>query len=183
MKSHSSPRPLLRQGFTLIEILVTVAIMVVLMGMTFAIGKWALESSQVEKAKTQIKLIENRLQEYEADNGEFPPGDGSARSTLTVYQALYEQPLLTGIGRVYMPEFDPKGSDQFKDIKGGIIYDPFKKNRKPYFYLRGVDNNGERVGNAYNPDFDLWSLGLNGEGRGDGGDTEKSIEDDITNWD
>lgn len=183
MKIHSSSRSLRRQGFTLIEILVTVAIMVVLMGMTFAIGKWALESSQVEKAKAQIKLMENRIQEYQIDFDEFPPGDGSARSTITLYQALYEQPLLLGTGKVYMPEFDPKGSDQFKDIKGGIIYDPFKKNRKPYFYLRGVDNNGERVGNAYNPDFDLWSLGLDGEGRGDGGTSEASIEDDITNWD
>jgi prepilin-type N-terminal cleavage/methylation domain-containing protein len=171
------------KGFTLIEILVTVSIMVVLMGMTFAIGKWALENSQVEKAKAQIKLMENRLEEYNVDNGEFPPGDGSERSSRNIYDYLYERGVQDGTSKVYMADLDPDGNDKFNVTKEGIIYDPFKKNKKPYFYMRGVDENGERVGDAYNPDFDLWSVGLNGRGRGSEGATEEDEEDDITNWD
>lgn len=167
-------------GFTLVEILTVVAIIVVLMGMTMGIGRWAMLNSQIEKCRVQVKLFENKIQEYEADNGEFPPGDGSERSSVNLYTTLYENGILNDT-KVYMPELDPDSSDQFdRKIKNGLILDPFK-HKKPYFYMRGVDENGEESG-AFNPDFDIWSLGPNGVGRNDGGNSDEDLDDDIVNW-
>lgn len=181
MKIPNASTRTLPRGFTLVEILTVVSIIIVLMAMTFGIGRWALGNAQIEKAKTQVKLFEVKLQEYEADNGEFPPGDGSDRSSVQIYTALYENGILNN-KKVYMPELDPDDSDQFnRKIKNGVILDPFK-HKKPYFYLRGVDENGEEAGNAFNPDFDLWSLGPNGVGRGDGGTSDEDLDDDIINW-
>lgn len=167
------------KGFSLIEILITVSIIVVLMGLTFGIGKVALQNAAVNKTKTQVALFEAKIQEYEADFGEFPPGDGSERSSRALYDTLYQIGIQTN-RKVYMPELDPDQSAQFSKIEQGIIFDPFKV--KPYYYLRGTDENGETTGNAFNPDFDLWSLGPNKVGRGSGGSTEEDTEDDITNW-
>lgn len=169
------------QGFTLVEILTVISIIVVLMAMTIGIGGWAQREAQVRRATVQVKLFENKLQEYEADNGEFPPGDGSDRSSVSLYQELYENGILNNT-KVYMEELNPDSSDMFKrKIDNGLILDPFK-HKKPYFYLRGVDDNGEERGDAFNPDFDLWSLGPNGKGRNDGGNSDEDLDDDITNW-
>jgi prepilin-type N-terminal cleavage/methylation domain-containing protein len=181
MKISQSPLAQKRGGFTLVEILTVVAIIVVLMGMTMGISRWAMLNSQIQKCTVQVKLFENKIQEYEADNGEFPPGDGSDRSSVALYQELYENGILND-RKVYMPELDPDASDQFKrKIDNGLILDPFK-HKKPYFYLRGVDENGEQRGDAYNPDFDIWSLGPNGVGRNDGGNADEDTDDDIHNW-
>ncbi len=170
-----------KNGFTLIEILTVVSIIVVLAAMTFGIGAWAMGNAKLEKCRTQVALFENKLQEYEADNGEFPPGDGGDKSSTNLYSELYEKGIINDT-KVYMPALDPEGSDQFKrKIKNGVILDPFK-HKKPYFYLRGIDENGEENGDAYNPDFDLWSLGPNGTGRNDGGNTDEELEDDVVNW-
>ena len=169
-----------QRGFTLVEILTVISIIVVLMAMTIGIGRWALLNSQIEKCRVQIKLFENKLQEYEADNGEFPPGDGTDRSSIDLFDSLYENGIETN-GKVYMPELDPDASDQFKKITdAGVIFDPFKK--KPFYYLRGVDENGEESSESYNPDFDIWSLGPNFVGRGDGGTSDTDTDDDIGNW-
>ena len=177
LTSHSSSPK--QRGFTLVEILTVISIIVVLMGMTIGIGRWAMLNSQINKCRVQVKLFENKLQEYEADNGEFPPGDGTDRSSVEIFTALYENGIQND-SKVYMDELNPDASDQFRKIENGRIYDPFKK--KPFFYLRGVDEDGEESTESYNPDFDLWSLGPNFVGRGDGGNSDEDTDDDIGNW-
>ncbi|MEM9079999.1 MAG: type II secretion system protein, partial [Verrucomicrobiota bacterium] len=156
MKTNKSFRPLLREGFTMVEILTTVAIIMVLMGMSLGIGLWAQKNAQIEKAKAEIALFENSLQQYEADNGEYPDGNGSDRSSVELYQALYENGILNDT-RVYMDQLNPDTSDMFKRRidDQGLILDPFKskKTPKPYFYIRGLDENGEQKQDAFNPDF------------------------------
>lgn len=178
MKLSFNPQ-IQRKGFTLIELLTVVAIIVVLMALTVGLSRFALERANKSKARTQIALIGSKLEEYKADFGEFPPGTGARQSSNQLFIALYDQPLQNGT-KIYMPEFDPRASNQFK-IKERLILDPFR-HKKPYYYLRGVDANGEQNGSAFNPDFDLWSLGPNGKGRGDGGNTEKETADDIANY-
>ena len=183
MKFSNTSPILRRQGFTLVEILVVISIMVVLMALTIGIGRWALLNAQVQKCTVQVKLFEKNIQDYDADNGEFPPGDGSERSSIDLYEALYEFGIEND-SKVYMAELAPKRSDQFQKRieRDGTILDPFKKTDKPYYYMRAVDENGETRGDAFNPDFDLWSLGPNGVGRGSEGSTDEDFDDDIHNW-
>ncbi|MDP0490969.1 MAG: prepilin-type N-terminal cleavage/methylation domain-containing protein [Verrucomicrobiota bacterium JB023] len=170
-----------RSGFTMVELLVTISIIMVLMALAFGTYTLLQGKAKISKASTEIKLFENRLQEYEADTGEFPAGDGTERSTSELYQRLYEDGVLNSSSKIYMSELDPDGNMFSRRIKNGIIIDPFK-DKNPYFYLRGVDENGQQREDAYNPDFDLWSLGPNGVGRGKGGNDQDATEDDITNW-
>lgn len=80
MKLSPSSRQRL-QGFTLIEILVVVAIIAILAALTTA----GISSSQI-KAKTaetraRIKLIEDALERYKIENGEYPTpsSDGTGK--------------------------------------------------------------------------------------------------------
>ncbi|GHC42986.1 hypothetical protein GCM10007100_05000 [Roseibacillus persicicus] len=140
-----------------------------------------MSNALINKARTQIKLFEIKLEEYQADHGEFPLGDGSPTSSGSLYDAFYQNGIRSG-SKVYMPELDSKYSDSFRgQIRGGLILDPFKHGR-PYFYLRAYDASGTMVKGAENPNFDLWSVGPDGVGRGDRGATAAELADDITNW-
>ena len=59
-------------GFSLMELMVVVAIIVVLAGLTMA-GMSFIQAKQArEKAKLQVTLIENKLEEYHSDNRSYP---------------------------------------------------------------------------------------------------------------
>lgn len=61
-----------RTGFTLMEVLVVVAILVVLAGI--GIGVFAyLDSSKEKAAQLAIKNLETAVMKYKLDHGEFPP--------------------------------------------------------------------------------------------------------------
>lgn len=168
-----------RGGFTMIELLTVISIIVVLLSLSFFGGRIALIRAKENKARAQVKLLGLVLQDYEADQGFFPPGNGDKQSSNQLYQALYATPLQDGT-TVYA-DLDPNSSQQFSgQIVNRDILDPFRKN--PYFYLRGEDESGEVVQDAFNVDFDLWSVGHNGVGRGVGGTSEDDIADDIGNW-
>lgn len=148
---------------------------------SMGIGRRAMQNAQLERCRVQIKLFENKLQEYEADRGELPPGDGSDKSSRELFKALYEEGILHD-SKVYMPHLDPKVSEQFRNrIKGQDILDPFNHNR-PFFYLPSVDENGNSNKDVLNSDFDLWSVGPDGIGRGDAESTAADRKDDVHNW-
>ncbi|MGJ8726316.1 MAG: hypothetical protein ACSHYB_17340 [Roseibacillus sp.] len=161
-------------AFFVLFILVVVPIIV-------GISHWARGNARLQKCRVQIMLFENKLQDYEADYGNFPPGDGSDKSSRELFKAFYQHGILHD-SKVYMPELDPKLSDQFENqIEGLKILDPFE-NGRPFFYLRSVDEDGNMIKDAHNPDFDLWSVGPDGKGRGDSGATTEDFADDVTNF-
>lgn len=62
-----------RGGFTLVEVLVTIAIITLLMGLVLpALMKSSGKAREVE-TKTLINMIKAALQEYEHDYGDYPP--------------------------------------------------------------------------------------------------------------
>ena len=61
-----------RRGFTLIEILLVVAIIGMLVALVgVAVPKY-LESTRVDAAKTQIRMLETALDSYNMKNGKYP---------------------------------------------------------------------------------------------------------------
>ncbi len=74
-----------RRGFTLMEILLVLAILVVL-GSLVTVGYVRIQrNAMIDSAKTQIRMFEQAVGQYRLDVGKFPAGD-------TGLQALRLQP-------------------------------------------------------------------------------------------
>ncbi len=185
MKVYSrSGKAVWRRAFTLIELMVVITIIVILAALTVTISGWVQRKAAVDKARTQLKLMESQLQAYERDVGSFPAGEDL--KGLILYQVLYGD----GVGpdgipgnaddgaldgkpdegaTIYIPDFDPETDSlgMIDTVNGEApeeLLDPFGFTWR---YRRGDE------AAARNPDFDLWSPGPDGE---------DDTEDDIVNW-
>ncbi len=179
------------KGFTLMEMLVVITIIVMLAGLTVAgIGFVNIRKAN-SQAQVQISLLCKAIEEYKLDNGVYPgdladsPIDGDISEEL--YQALFLDGYLDQVAaevnprKMYLPELDPRSGKQswversLDDTVANIpikILDPW---RRPYLYRKGAD--------AQNPDFDLWSTGK--DGKTDITDADRNIDvnrDDIRNF-
>jgi len=144
----------MRPAFTLLEILVVIAIIAVLASLTF--GGMSYYSEKMKYSRTQVLIasIESALEQYKADNGAYPSG----ANTAAVFTALY------GDGsNVYLSTLNPDFLGKQKNVEAGRIIDAWE-NELGYTYPGSM-----------NPpsDFDLWS---------EGGDAVANTADDIKNW-
>ncbi len=138
-----------RPGFTLVEILVVVIILGILAGLIIPRIADQPEKARRTKAKMQIESLETALKLYKLDNGYYPTTDQGL-------EALVNKPT------------SGKIPNRWRDggylEKGRIPADPWDRN---FLYLSpGV----------HNRDFDLYSLGADGEVGGEDADA------DVTNW-
>lgn len=167
MKNPYSARH--RHGFTLIEMLVVITIIVVLAGLSVSGFKYVTDKQANDQARVQISLLSKALEDYKLDNGSYPP---SAGGTNGLYKALYWDTNNDGSGppgdtdqKIYLSELDPENNRQGW-IEGtgssARIVDPWGNE---FIYVVGTGAN--------NPDFDLSS-----NGKDNTGDTS----DDITNY-
>lgn len=152
MKIHPSSRP--SRGFTLVELLIVIAIIAILAGLTMGSFIFIMRKQADEKARIQISLLEKALEDYKIDNSVYPP---STDGTTGLYEALYKNGLgANPIGKIHLAELDPNNDKQgwIDDTGGSVkIVDPFGEE---YIYRRGDDPQ------AKNPDFDLASKGKDG---------------------
>lgn len=153
------------QGFTLIELLIAIAIVMVLAGLSFGGFQHVQRKQKDDKARVQISLLENAIEDYFADKGVYPD---SATGSSGLYDDLYGTPNNTLGQKVYLGELDPNSNRQgwTKTTSPGI-FDPFGNE---YIYRTGAQ--------ARNPDFDLLSLGNDGVEDTAG----SSTKDDISNF-
>ncbi|MES2997163.1 MAG: type II secretion system protein GspG [Verrucomicrobiota bacterium] len=184
------PAPLLRtRGFTLIELMVVITIIVILAGLMLGAASYVKTKQANEKAKIQIALLSKAIEEYKGDMGKYPgeaddsPTDGDISEEL--YEALFhegyensEDPDNWEEGearKIYVPELNPETTKlgwvtTATSIPDSTkIVDPWGK---PYRYRKG--------NSALNPDFDLWSEGKDGETNEDD-PKDKNSRDDIRN--
>ncbi|RXZ43225.1 type II secretion system major pseudopilin GspG [Crenobacter cavernae] len=144
MKTRSKTAAL--RGFTLIEVLVVIAILGVLAALVVPKIMSRPDEARVVAARQDIASLGQALKLYRLDNGRYPnPEQG--------LDALTEKPTIA----------------------------PLPKNWKPGGYLERLPQ--DPWGNAYqyaspgtHGEFDLWSLGADGEAGGEGNDA------DIGNW-
>jgi prepilin-type N-terminal cleavage/methylation domain-containing protein len=185
MTSRSSRRRI-SSGFSFMELIVVVAIIVVLAGLTVGGFNLVNQKNAREKAKVQIKLLENALEAYQSDNRSYPPSLDPAgdRGDEVLYKFLYVDGFEArdNGGVIYLPELDPNNNAFSGTGKGGQawmqgvgaqarILDPWGN-----FYRY---RSGESPG-AQNPDFDLWSAGADGKTNVD--PRHKDSLDDIKNF-
>ena len=137
------------EAFTLLELMVVIVILGILAA--FVVPRLAQrpEDARVTKAKVEISNLEQALELYYLDNGRYPETDQGLK-------ALVEK---------------PSSGEELQNwreggylVKGKLPDDPWGH---PYVYVSPGINNA---------DFDLYSLGKDGEEGGEGYDA------DITNW-
>ncbi|MCH2171257.1 type II secretion system major pseudopilin GspG [Myxococcota bacterium] len=129
-------------GFTLIEIMATVLIMGLLMGIVGYQVFQQVDKGRVTATRAQISSLESVLELYRMDNARFP-------TTEQGLQALVEPSSLAP-----EPQSFPSGGY----LKGGRVpVDPWGE---PYQYESPGSNNSFA--------FDLWSYGADGAAGGEG---------------
>ncbi len=141
------------RSFTLMELLVAMAIIVILAGMAVGGAQMARKRGAVTKVKAAIAALETAIDMYEMDIGEYP-----ASGNENLVQALTD---------VSNPDPDWNGPYmRFKenDLDDGEFVDSWGN---PYVYV----NPGEK-NSAY---YDIYSYGLNGQ-------DDQGGNDDIGNW-
>lgn len=178
-----------RRGFTLIEMMTVIVIIIILAGITVAGMSFVNDKQATALAKVQIGLLSAAIEQYKADNGNYPgelensPLDGDISEEL--YNALFHEgwdSKTNGDGSIpiYLKELDPRSGKQTLVQKTSTnipplnleIIDPWGR---PYLYRKGTL--------AFNPDYDLWSRGKDGET--ELANPEKTVgtnRDDIRNF-
>jgi general secretion pathway protein G len=151
MKTNSLPAR--NKGFTLVEMLVVITIIVILAGLSIGGYSFVTNKQAVSQAEVQIKWLDHALEDYKLDNGDYPP----AGTSNSLYLLLYWTPAsTTPPGKIYIPELNPTDNKQgWIDGAGAAvkIVDPWGAE---YIYRLGSD------ADAKNPDFDIVSKGKDG---------------------
>ena len=179
------------RGFTLVELLTVVTIIVILSGMVVGVSAFVQRKAAVDRAKAQLATFNLKIIEYKNDAGGFLPPtseeDVEARSGIIIYKMLYGD----GIGADGIAGTADDGALDGRPDEGAVVYladlDP-NNNNQNLINERGGEVPVELVdpwGNPWrfrnqkgdpnqeNPDFDLWSLGPDGK---------NGTADDIKNW-
>src|SRR4029079_12527302 len=96
--------PSRRRGFTLVEILVVVAIIVILMAILIPVAMGAISRARNASIGFEISQIKSAIEQYEKDRGDYPPsmGENYNVGTGACYSTICERHLL----RCY-PKIDP----------------------------------------------------------------------------
>ncbi|MEP4079248.1 prepilin-type N-terminal cleavage/methylation domain-containing protein [Haloferula sp.] len=163
------------KGFTLMELLVVVSIMVILAGLTLGVMSYVNQKQAMEQAKIQLGLLELALEDYNSEKGEYPANTRSTgtRGSDEIHRALF--PMEDDDAKVYLTELDPLNDSQGWLSGSGNdwqILDPWGEE------YRYRTNTATRI-NAVNPGFDLWSCGPDGTTRVSRGQYDPEHEDNL----
>ena len=157
-----------RRAFTLIELLIVMAIIIVLAGLILATANYVQKKGQRSRAEAEIAAISAALENYKADNGVYP------RDSITDN---------LDVATTTVTDYDPPNLKLYEYLSGDANHDRSPEN-KTYFafkpnQLRPVDQSqavtairdpfGNSYGystmkasdstkHGYNPTFDLWSI-------------------------
>jgi prepilin-type N-terminal cleavage/methylation domain-containing protein len=117
------------RGFTLIEILVVISIIIILVGTVLAIGAQVRVKSQIHQTKVTLKALDSALKEYMATGG-AEPADASTTDFVTKFNTIPAcKRILGGL---------PGGGTVSDGFGNAIIYHQATSMSKPgYFQSNG----------------------------------------------
>ncbi len=166
-----------RQAFTLIELLMTVAIVVILAGILVPAVMSGIKKGQQAKAKAEIVTLLNAIKQYESTYNRLPiPQDTDYSTAMTkgvdvsanLINALQGQtgPLLYGSTRAINPR--AIRFLELKDAGGGTFQDPWQ-NEYQIIFVASEEipltrlYSGNTTGGIVHQDVVIWSAGPDGE--------------------
>ena len=161
MKLKTSRR--FSKGFTLIELLAVVSIIVILATIVIGALNVVKKQNAAKQTRVTLKRVASDLELYYNDAQFYPVGDDVFSEIL--YTSLSGD--FTGRGEgapegyTYWPELLIEKSPNVGQRNGKrIILDGYGQSIR---YRSALDADGEEVQEAKNANFDLWSVGLDGE--------------------
>ena len=120
-----------RRGFTLLEVLLVLAILGVIAAMVVPNLLGRLKTSKINAAKSSVRALESTLKLYAADHdGEYPEGDQDALAL------LLEQTVLNG--RTVEPLLDRPPTDPW----GQLLYYEYPNEKAPSSTLPAIWSSG-----------------------------------------
>ena len=143
-----------RAGFTLLELLAVVGIIAILAGLVLGVGRHAIESGKIARAKSELTVLAAALEAYRRSYGDFPQTDDEPR----LLQSLLGRrgPLNHAIvGRAFIEtsKFTTAGAlDPFANTSA-VLIDPWGQ---PYVYVYKAQTPWT------NSSFVLYSIGPDG---------------------
>ena len=144
------------QAFSLIELMIVIAIILILAGLIVGGAGFAQRSSAENRARAEVRALELALQSYKLDNGAYPTGGVSGGVTNTnpstyvsASQALYSA--LVGGSKVY-----------FRDVPRGMLNDPSSPTHflDPWGRPYGWSASTNASENPNFPEVSIWSTGI-----------------------
>jgi prepilin-type N-terminal cleavage/methylation domain-containing protein len=178
MTSTTPRRP--DRGFTLVELIIVIAIITLLMTMLVVFISSAVKRGQVAKVQGMVKTLTDGCASYKIDFGHYPPADKGSRSLhhyLGSERLVSVQKGAQGDIKAKKPpiiEFDPSW---LKD--GGGTSPDAKMRPVPLVDAWEVEVRYVVPGKWNKGSVDIWSAGPNGK---DELDQNHPDFDDITSW-
>ncbi|MEJ6580215.1 MAG: prepilin-type N-terminal cleavage/methylation domain-containing protein [Akkermansiaceae bacterium] len=172
-----------RRGFSLIELLVVISIIVILAGIGLTAFSSVKKNQAIKLTQVRIKNASLKLQEYaNENNGLYPVGEDASSSIL--YNTLsgdYSGQGKDPTGPVFWKELLNKDPSLVGTLQGKkVILDAFGQSLR---YRAARDESGEIVPDVKNDgSFDIWSIGPDGEPSDlntDGNADTEQTQDDI----
>ena len=174
-----------RHGFTLIELIVAVTVIIILVGLVLSTVGYVQKKGARARAETEIAAMSAACENYKADNGVYPTDSATTQlldSTVSVNptnyqiasQYLYGQ-LAGDLDFDGVPDSNRKSYMQFKPNTLGRDNNNKVYPRDPFGNSYGYSTRMAATGSGgYNPTFDLWSTA--------GGTTSNDVPRWIKNW-
>ena len=169
MLRPDSPRVASARGFTVIELLIVMAIIVVLAGLVLGTYGYVQRKGSTSRAEAEIKAIEAACESYKADHGVYP--QDSATDTLDARTQLDPTAYSTASLVLYSALSGDSNADRAVDsgkqsymifkpqmLSPSDAADPVTHIRDPFGNSYGYSTaNQADPTKGYNPTFDLWS--------------------------
>ena len=159
-----------RRGFTMIELLVVISIIAVLAGLVAAVASGASAASKRKKAQGQIIAVQEAIEAYRNEYGNYPRPVGGTDDPVTVAKMLYQA--VTGDGTDMIDGASPTTSDGNPGTDGEFFLEAAIRGRGQSsfthegFYLMdpwgipiGYRRGNESSDTHNTTTFDLWSHG------------------------
>lgn len=143
-------------GFTLVEILVVIAVIAILMGLVLSGGEQAKRRAHIYKAKAMIASIDTALALYHTDFGAYPAAGNQNLVNLLADVATYSTN-----NDWHGPYMSFKSKDLGGSIPAATVIDSWAND---YHYTLGTV-----------PAYKIWSNGPDGQ-------NDSGSDDDITSW-
>ncbi|MBT6052476.1 MAG: prepilin-type N-terminal cleavage/methylation domain-containing protein [Candidatus Scalindua sp.] len=194
-----------KEGFTLLELLVVIVIMMFLAGITFPIVSSIQTNAKIGVTSAQISQLGLALKQFESDFGFFPPNDYTASPVSVGGVSIPVDSDLDTASKCLVFFLGSKftfSSPSFNDIYGPYI--EFKRAQldedvgktfgtDTYINIEGVNGTlkiyqyNDPFGKAYSyksssPDNNIASFDIYSYGPDNNNDFGTSTSDDITNW-